>query len=98
MHRALEGEDLLLGRLDAEMAEDRLVGGLLLAAGDDDAHAVERQQRHRPQLYAAAAIERPGRGEVAVAQALDTIARLIGLMTRQAGLGAETDIDRGTFA
>src|SRR6185295_18667921 len=76
MHRALQRQDLLCGRLDPEMPQHRLIGSLLLAAGDDDARAADPQQRHRSELHLVAAIEGTGRGEVAVAETLDGEARL----------------------
>jgi hypothetical protein len=71
MHRALEGEDLHCCRLDAEMAEHRLIRRLLLAAGNEDPEIVDGEPRHGPEPHMIAGIERPRCLEAAVAQLLD---------------------------
>src|SRR5258708_11520859 len=71
MDRALEGEDLLRRRLDAEMSEHGLVGGLLLAARNEDANAADGKPRHGAELHAIAGIEGARGVETAIAQPPD---------------------------
>ena len=52
MHRALQRQHREVARLDAQMAEHRLIRGLLLAARDCDVHVVDAQQRHRAEVHA----------------------------------------------
>src|SRR6185369_8493612 len=52
---ALQREDFLLGRLDAEVPERRLVVGLQALAGDGDADATRGEQRHGSHVDLAAA-------------------------------------------
>src|SRR6185312_4874701 len=68
MHRALEGEDLLRGRLEAEMPEDRLACRLLAPAADNHADAVLLEQGHGAERHLAAAIHRAAAGKAPVAE------------------------------
>ena len=93
--RGLENQDLLRRRLDPEVAEDRLIGRLLLARGDHDPHAAHREQGHGAELHARAPVKGTGPGEAAVAQALDPKVGLEGLVARQARLGAQREGEGG---
>src|SRR5262245_12689523 len=59
MNRALERENLLRARLDAEMTEDRLIRRLQFLFGDDDADTADAQQRHLAETRLDATIHRP---------------------------------------
>ena len=71
MDRAFEGQDLLRAGLDAQMAEDGLVGRLLLSARHNDPQAFDFQQYHGTQIHMIASIDRPRRGETPIAQTLN---------------------------
>jgi hypothetical protein len=66
---ALELEDLLLLRLDAEMPERRLVKGLHAFRGDRDRDAADPKEGHRPEIDVAPARDRAGCAHPAVAEA-----------------------------
>ena len=93
MHRALQGQQLLRAGLDPEMPQHGLIGRLLLAADDDDAHAADGQQRHRAELHVVAAVEGARGVEAAVAQALDLEGAVERLVPGHAGPGADAEGD-----
>ena len=66
MHRALERQDPLLLRLDADVAKHFLVGGLHFLRREHDAHVAPLQDGHRPELHLEALEHRPGAGEFSV--------------------------------
>ena len=70
MHRRFQAQDRHRRWLDADMAEHLLVGRLDALAGQHRRHAARLvgHQRHRADLEAGAAIERPGADELAVTQ------------------------------
>ena len=77
-----------------QVAEHRLIRGLLLAARDCDVDVVDTQQRHRAQVHARAEIEGTGRREAAVAERDDRESRLdAAFRPRCARSGAEREID-----
>src|SRR3546814_16732167 len=67
--RGFQGQYLLRGRLDAEVAQHGLVGELHLGGGDGDTHAAGLQQRSSAELHVGALVERTGAGAAAVAEA-----------------------------
>src|SRR3546814_3877941 len=69
--RGFQGQYLLRGRLDAEVAQHGLVGELHLGGGDGDTHAAGLQQRSAAELHVGALVERTGAGAAAVAEAQD---------------------------
>src|SRR5690348_3737917 len=74
MHRALERHHAAAARLDADMAEHLLVGGLALARGEHYAHTrrgFAPEERHVAERHAEALEHRAGAGEASVAEALD---------------------------
>ena len=71
VHRALQHEYALFGRLDTEVSEHRLVRGLLLATGHGDAYAADTQQGHRAEIHVSTQIEGAGSDEATIAQGLD---------------------------
>src|SRR4029079_11884615 len=100
VHRTLEREHAALARLDAEVAEHLLVGGLALAPGERDAHAGRRfapQERHRAKGHAKALEHRPGAGEFAFAQPLDREFAAEGRIARNVGAPAEDELLRAAL-
>src|SRR3546814_5559530 len=76
IYRGFQGQYLLRGRLDAEVAQHGLVGELHLGGGDGDTHAAGLQQRSAAELHVGALVERTGAGAAAVAEAQHLEARL----------------------
>src|SRR5690606_24918949 len=66
--RAFQHQDPVVPGIGAQVPEHRLVGGLLLAAGNQDVHAVPAYADHGTQVHAAAQVERTRADEAAIAQ------------------------------
>lgn len=96
MHGALEPKDL--GRLGfgADMAKLFLIRRLHASGGDDDAHAVEAQQRCRAEIGSIAAVKRPGAEKTPVRQIFDLEQRCEGWIALE-GLAADADIGLRTL-
>src|ERR1700740_3040313 len=71
MNRALQRQNLLLLRFDAEMPEGCLVERLHALRRHCDLDAPDLEQGHRSQIDIAIAGNRPGRSDLAVAELLD---------------------------
>src|SRR5688500_3982887 len=93
MHRALEREDLLVPGFDPDMAQHRLVGALLLAPAQHHAHAVLLENGHGAELHAVAAVERAGRGEIAIADRFHGERALVRRVAGAAGPAADRERD-----
>src|SRR3546814_2006727 len=98
MAGALERQDLLVLRFDAEMAEYLLVVGLHALARDHDADAADGQQRRPADRGLAAPYAGASAGEAPVSQPRDTERARKGPDTGRSRPAAEFDGDFRPFA